>query len=52
MGTYLLGTIYHSPFSVGDGKNVPCLKMISMKFASFLSFSHLSSVNFTDFTAF
>ena len=26
--------------------------MISMKFASFLSFSHLSSVTFTDFTAF
>ena len=26
--------------------------MISMKFASFLSFSHLSSITFTDFTAF
>ena len=42
MGTYLLG----------DGKKCPGLKMISMKFASFLSFSHLSSATFTDFTAF
>ena len=54
MGAYLLGTIYGgiAPFLLEMGKNVPCLKMISMKFASFLSFSHLSSVNFTDFTAF
>ena len=53
MGTYLLGTIYDviAPFLLEMGKNVP-LKMISMKFASFLSFSHLSSVTFTDFTAF
>ena len=42
----------HRPFSVGDGEKCLGLKMISMKFASFLSFSHLSSVTFTDFTAF
>ena len=54
MGTYLLGTIYDviAPFLLEMGKNVPELKMISMKFASFLSFSHLSSVTITDFTAF
>ena len=54
MGTYLLCTIYDviAPFSVGDGKKCPRLKIITMKFSSFLSFSHLSSVNFTDFTAY
>ena len=54
MGTYLLGTIYDviAPFLLEMGKNISRLKMISMKFDSFLSFSHLSSVTFTDFTAF
>ena len=55
MGTYLLGTIYDVivPFLLEMGKNIPELEMISnLKFASFLSFSHLSSVTFTDFTAF
>ena len=54
MGAYLLGTIYDviGLFSVGDVKKCSRLKMITMKFASFLSFSHLSSVTFMDFTAF
>ena len=54
MGTYLLGTFYDiiAPFLLEMGKNITRLKMISMKFDSFLSFSHLSSVTFTDFTAF
>ena len=54
MGTYLLCTIYDviAPFPVGDGKKCSTLKIISMKFSSFLSFSHLSSVKFTDFTAY
>ena len=54
MGTYLLCTIYDviAPFLLEMGKNVPALKMISMKFSSFLSFSHLSSVTFTDFTVY
>ena len=46
MGTYLLGTIYDviAPFLLEMVKNISSLKMISMKFDSFLSFSHLSSV--------